>query len=146
MKPPFAWYTSLLLGILGLLGTGFSVGCMGRINVMGRDVPESEYRASYDALIAREKQGLEPTGAHDEHGRIPSWDQFWCNMGGTTAVPPTAQSRRLKRYIIEKRRALGLKELTCGLDYIPSGRGPNGAPGSFRPDRFFKPGDPRIFQ
>ncbi len=121
-------------------------GCVGRINVMGRDVPESEYMALYDSAIAREKLHLEPNLGHDEKGRIPSWDQFWCTIGGTTAMPPTAQTRRLKKYIIAKRRSLGLPELTCGLDYEPSGTGANAGSGSFRPDRYFKPGDPRIFQ
>ncbi len=112
MKPFFAWYGSLLLGVLGLLGTGLSVGCMGRINVVGKDLPDREYRASYDLLIDREKRGLVPEG-RDENKRIYTWDKFWCTIGPAI---PTPQSRRLKRYIIERRRALGLPELSYGRD------------------------------
>lgn len=97
-----------VVGILALV----MPACSG-INVMGRSVPDSEYIALYDGAMAREKSGLKPTGVHDEHGGLPSWDEYWCTIGGTGAVPSTAQSRRLKRYIIEHRRALGLPKLSC---------------------------------
>ena len=125
---PFA--ASCFLGAIG-------AGCLGHINVLGRDVPDSEHHAFYDIQIAREKQGLEPE-EHNEHGRIPSWDQFWCNVGGTSIMPPTAQSRRLRRYIIERRRAAGLRELSCGREGYDRN--------NYRSDHFYKPGDPRIFQ
>ena len=83
------------------------------INVMGRNVPESEYRAMYDADMAREKRGLPQINGHDENGRVAGWDEYWCTIGGTSAVPATARTRRLKRYIIAHRRALGLPELCC---------------------------------
>ena len=82
------------------------------VNVLGRSVPDSEYKALYDSEIAREKSGLQPGGASDEQGRAPSWNEFWRTVGGTNPVPPTTQSLRLKRYIIEQRRAAGLPELT----------------------------------
>ena len=112
MKPRFALYGRLLLLTLVLGWAGLAAGCLGRINVVGRDVPDREYRSGYDTLIAREKQGL-PTDQRDVNGGIQSWDKFWCTIGPAI---PTAQSRRLKRYIIERRRALGLRELTCGSD------------------------------
>ena len=86
------------------------------MNVMGRSVPDQEYIVLYDAGIAREKSGLKPDGAHDEYGRVPSWNEYWRTIGGTNPVPPTAQSRRLKRYIIEHRRAAGLPELSGAPD------------------------------
>jgi len=121
------------LGIAVSLALG---GC-GPINVVGRSVPDSEYIALYDSAIAREKNHLEPEGVHDEHERIPSWNEFWCTIGGASASPSTAQSRRMRRYIIEKRRALGLKELTCGMEYKP---------GDSNPSHCYAHGDPRIFQ
>ncbi len=134
MNVRFFLTKGLQLAGAGLALLSLFAGCT-RINVMGRDVSDAEYFASHDLSIARERRRLEPE-AHDEHGRIPSWDQFWCMAAG--AVPPTAQSRRMKRYIIEKRRAFGLPELTCGLDYQPEV--------SFRPDHYYPPGDPRIFR
>lgn len=83
------------------------------INVMGRNIPESEYRAMYDADMAREKRGLPQINGHDEYGRVAGWDEYWWTIGGTSAVPPTARTRRLKHYIITHRRALGLPELSC---------------------------------
>ena len=82
------------------------------MNVAGRSVPDSEYEAMYDAAIAREQRGLKPSGAHDENGRVPSWNEFWRTYAGPNPVPPTAQSRRMKRYVFEHRRAAGLPELT----------------------------------
>lgn len=112
LKTSFAARLSLILaGIVALAATACSP-----INVLGRSVPDSEYIAMYNQDMAREKNGLKPTGVHDENGNLPSWDEFWCTIGGTGAVPPTAQSRRLKRYIIEHRRALGLPELSCARD------------------------------
>jgi hypothetical protein len=101
---------SLLTGSLAWLLSG----C--HINVMGRSVPDSEYQAMYDADIAREKNGQKPSGGHDEHGRVPSWNEYWRSFVGPNPVPPTAQSRRMKRYIIEHRRAAGLPELTGARD------------------------------
>jgi len=125
--------------VLRGLGLAFSValgGC-GPINVMGHNIGDSEYIALYDAGIAREKNHMEPDGVHDEHGRVPSWNEYWRTIGGAQATPSTAQSRRMRRYIIEKRRALGLKELTSGIKYKPGGS-------PF--DHYYAPGDPRIFQ
>jgi hypothetical protein len=48
---------SLLSGTLALL-----VAACAPINVMGRNVPDSEYQALYDREIAREKSGLKPDG------------------------------------------------------------------------------------
>jgi hypothetical protein len=124
------------LRCLGLLGMSALTGC-GHVNVMGRNIPDSEHKAGYDAAIAREKNHMEPEGVHDEFGKIPSWDQYWCTIGGASATPPTAQSTRLRRYIIAKRRGLGLKELTCGTEYKS---------GDFNPKLYYTPGDPRIFQ
>ena len=107
------------------------------MNVMGRNVSDSEYIALYDGAIARERNHMEPEGVHDEHGKIPSWNEYWCTIGGASASPSTAQSRRMKRYIIEKRRALGLKELTCGIEYKL---------GDSNPGHYYSAGDPRIFQ
>lgn len=100
----------LLVSLVVVLA--YAASACSPINVMGRSVPDGEYIALYDRGIAREKSGLKPDDAHDEHGRPPSWDEYWCEIGGTGAVPPTAQSRRLKRYIIARRRALGLPELS----------------------------------
>ncbi len=83
------------------------------INVMGRNIPESEYRAMYDADIAREKRGLPQINGHDEYGRVAGWDEYWCSIGGTSAVPGDARTRRLKNYIITHRRAVDLPELSC---------------------------------
>lgn len=83
------------------------------MNVLGRSVPDSEYIALYDSEIAREVKGLPPSGGHDENGKPFSWDETWCTIGPTRTEPPTAQSRRMKQYIISHRRALGLPELTC---------------------------------
>ena len=113
---------------------------------MGRDIPDSEFRATYDQNIARERQHLEPTEAHDEKGRIPSWDQYWCTAGGLSTNPSTAQSRRLKRYVVTQRRAAGLRELTNTGDFDPGSTRPDGPPGSVRPDHYYPSGDPRIFQ
>ncbi|MEP6667694.1 MAG: hypothetical protein ABJF10_00990 [Chthoniobacter sp.] len=107
--------TRLLLPSLAVALAGLVSACA-PINVMGRSVPDSEYIALYDRGIAREKRGLKPDDAHDEHGRPPSWDEYWCGIGGTGPVPPTMQSRRLKRYIITHRRALGLPELSGARD------------------------------
>ena len=104
----------LLLPFLAAILSWMMSGCS-PINVMGRSVPDSEYHALYDRGIAREKNGLKPD-ARDEHGRVISWDEYWCTIGGTSAVPPTAGTRRLKRYIISHRRALGLPELSCARD------------------------------
>ncbi len=95
--------------LLSLLA-GLLPGCA-HINVMGRKVTDGEYKAIYDADIEREKKGLLPGGAHDEFGRAPSWSEYWRIYAGPNPVPPTAQSRRLKRYIINRRRAEGLPEL-----------------------------------
>jgi len=105
----------LLLPSLAVV-LAYVVSACSPINVMGRSVPDSEYTALYDRGIAREKSGLKPDDAHDEHGKPPTWDEYWCTIGGTGAVPPTAQSRRLKRYIITHRRALGLPELSCARE------------------------------
>ena len=91
---------------------GMMPACSPMINVMGRSVPDSEYKASYDAEIAREKSGLKPSGAHDEYGRVPSWNEFWFTIAGPGATTPTAQSRRIKNYILKRRRSEGLPELT----------------------------------
>lgn len=138
-SPPFQKLT-----LLGLLGCLLLAGCIGKINVMGRNIPDSEYKASYDLDITREKQGLEPAGAHDEHGRIPSWDQFWCTVGGTSDVTKPARSRRLKRYIIKKRRAAGLRGLSSRMSFIYTESNSDSWPPMF--DHYYKPGDPRIFQ
>jgi len=138
MRDPFLSrrLSRFVLRCLGI-GVSLALGGCGPINVMGRNVPDSEYFALYDAGIAREKNHLEPDGVHDEHGRIPSWNEYWCTIGGATASPSTPQSRRMRRYIVEKRRALGLKELTCGMEYKP---------GDSNPGHYYAPGDPRIFQ
>ena len=121
---------------LGFIGLIVFPGC-GHINVMGRTIPDSEYQAMYDAAIAREKNHLEPEGVHDEFEKIPSWDQYWCTIGGASAAPPTAQSTRLRQYIVAKRRTLGLKQLTCGIECKS---------GDLNPKHYYTPGDPRIFQ
>ena len=133
-----------LIQRLCLLAALMLAGCIGKINVMGRDVPDREYKTSYDLDIAREKQGLEPTGVHDEHGRIPSWDQFWCTIGGTQDVSKPARSRRLKRYIIKQRRAAGLRELSSRMSFIYTESNTDSWPSMH--DHYYKPGDPRIFQ
>jgi hypothetical protein len=104
-----------LLPVLVASLAGMTAACS-PVNVMGRSVSDQEYIALYDAGIAREKRGLKPDGGHDEYGRVPSWNEYWRTMGGTNPVPPTAQSRRLKRYIIEHRRAAGLPELSGAND------------------------------
>ena len=101
----------VLIFILGSSLAWMTSACS-PINVMGRNVSDREYIALYDAGIAREKSGLKPGGVHDEYGRVPSWNEYWRTIGGTNPIPPTAQSRRLKRYIIEHRRAAGLPELS----------------------------------
>ncbi len=128
--------------LIMLLGAFLLTGC--KINVMGREVTDSEYKASYDLDIAREKQGLEPAGMHDEHGRIPSWDQFWCSIGGTTDVTKPARSRRLKSYIIKQRRAAGLRELSSRMSFIYTESNTDSRPPMF--DHYYKSGDSRIFQ
>lgn len=102
---------SVLISVLGASFVWMTSACS-PINVMGRNVSDQEYIALYDAGIAREKSGLKPSGVHDEYGRVPSWNEYWRTIGGTNPIPPTAQSRRLKRYIIEHRRAAGLPELS----------------------------------
>jgi hypothetical protein len=102
------WSMRCFAGMTALWGSA-----CGPINVMGRSTPDSEYIVLYDADMAREKQGLPPIGGHDEDGRPWSWDKSWCSIGPTRTVPPTAQSRRMRRYIVEKRRKLGLVELSC---------------------------------
>ncbi len=129
---------------LCLLAVLLLASCISKINVMGRDVPDSEYKASYDLAIIREKQGLEPTDVHDEYGRIPSWDQFWCTIGGTQDVTKPARSRRLKRYIITQRRAAGLRELSSRMSFIYTESNTDSWPSM--QDHYYKSGDPRIFQ
>lgn len=133
-----------MLILLCLLAALLLANCIGKINVMGRDVPDSEYKASYDLAIIREKQGLEPTDVHDEYGRIPSWDQFWCTIGGTQDVTKPARSRRLKRYIITQRRAAGLRELSSRMSFIYTESNTDSWPSM--QDHYYKSGDPRIFQ
>ena len=99
----------LLFALSGL--SLWIASCM-RVNVLGHDVSDREYIALYDKGIALEKSGRKPTGMHDEQGRVPSWNEYWMTIGGINPDPPTAQSRRLRRYIIEHRRAAGLPELT----------------------------------
>ena len=101
----------VFLSVFVVFLVGMTSACS-PINVMGRSLPDQEYIALYDAGIAREKSELKPNGVHDEYGRVPSWNEYWRTIGGTNPVPPTAQSRRLKRYIIEHRRAAGLPELS----------------------------------
>ncbi|MDB6006808.1 MAG: hypothetical protein JWR15_3795 [Prosthecobacter sp.] len=103
--------------LLVALGSLLLSSC-GGINVMGRKVSDREYKAGYDSSITREKMGLRPDGAHDEHGRIPSWDAFWNNyMGGhDMSDTSTAQSRRLHRYIVSQRRKAGLPELSTPVE------------------------------
>ena len=98
--------------VLIALGGLFLSSC-GGINVMGRKISDSEYKAGYDSAITREKRGLNPEGGYDEHGRILSWDGYWNSyMGGHgTGDGSTAQSRRLHRYIVRERRKAGLPEL-----------------------------------
>ncbi len=99
---------------LVVLGSLLLSSC-GGINVMGRKVSDREYKVGYDSAISREKLGLKPDGAHDEHGRVPPWDEFWNSyMGGHgTGEGSTAQSRRLHRYIVRERRKAGLPELSA---------------------------------
>lgn len=112
--PVFCKFSARVLVALGslLLST-----CSG-INVMGRKVPDREYKVGYDRAISLEKRGVKPEGAHDEHGRIPSWDEFWNSyMGGhATGDGSTAQSRRLHRYIVTERRKAGLPELSTRVE------------------------------
>lgn len=93
----------------------------GGINVMGRKIPDREYKSGYDIAIAREKRGLKPQGVHDERGRIPPWDEYWNHyMGGhdtgDTGDTATAQSRLLHRYIVSQRRKAGLPELSSRVE------------------------------
>lgn len=90
----------------------------GGINVMGRKIPDREYKSGYDSAIAREKRGLKPEGVHDERGRIPAWDEYWHSyMGGHgTGEGSSAQSRRLHRYIVRERRKAGLPELSARVE------------------------------
>lgn len=110
-------FSKLPAMVVAALGSLLLSSCSG-INVMGRKVSDNEYKASYDRAITREKRGLKPTEVHDEHGRIPSWDEYWNHytgghdMGNTS----TAQSRRLHQYIIKERRKAGLPELTTHVE------------------------------
>ncbi len=105
---------SKLLPILLVAVASLLLTSCGGINVMGRKIPDREYKAGYDSAITREKRGLKPEGVHDEHGRIPSWDEYWRDYSGghDTGDTATAQSRRLHRYIIRERRKAGLPELS----------------------------------
>jgi hypothetical protein len=110
-------FSKLPIIVIAALGSLLLSSC-GGINVMGRKVPDREYKVGYDSAISLEKRGLKPEGAHDEHGRIPSWDEFWNSyMGGHgTGDGSTAQSRRLHRYIVTKRRKAGLPELSTRVE------------------------------
>ncbi len=76
-----AWLLFRLAGIVALAAPACS-----RINVMGRNVPDNEYIALYNRAMAREKNGLKPTGVHDENGGLPSWGEYWCTIGGTVPL------------------------------------------------------------
>jgi len=107
------WVMRCLAGMSALWGSA-----CGPMNVMGRSVPDKEYIALYDSEMAREKKGLPPSGGHDEQGRPTPWDEFWCSVGPTRTIPATAQSRRMRKYIVEHRRALGLPELSCAAEKL----------------------------
>ncbi len=95
--------------------SGLLLSSCGGINVMGRKISDREYKASYDRVIAREKLGLKPDDAHDEHGHIPSWDEYWNHYTGGHDIgsSSTAQSRRIHRYIVIQRRKAGLPEISA---------------------------------
>ncbi len=122
-RPRFVKWSRFVmgLGILSMLlvavGSLILSGC-GGINVMGRSFSDRSYKDSYDIAIAREKLGLKPEEVHDEHGRIPSWDEYWhdFNGGHDTGDTSTAQSRRLHRYIVRERRKAGLPELSTRVE------------------------------
>lgn len=107
-----AIFGKLLTMILFAWG-GFLLSSCGGINVMGRKISDREYKTGYDSAITREKLGLNPVGVHDEHGRTPSWQEYWNDYvgGHDTGDASTPQSRRLHRYIVHERRKAGLPEL-----------------------------------
>ncbi len=132
----------MLRALLAALSSLPLVSCLGKINVMGRDIPDSEYKEGIDRSIARERQGLEPEGGHDEHGRIPSWEHYWYFHGASGDVTKPQRNRRLRRYIITKRRSAGLRE------YSWADTEPNSDPATSERlwERMYHRGDPRIFQ
>jgi hypothetical protein len=113
----FVMELDTLTKVLVALGSLLLSSC-GGINVMGRKVSDSEYKASYDNAITREKLGLKPAEVHDEHGRTPSWGEYWNDYTGghDTGNTSTAQSRRLHSYIVSKRRKAGLPELSTRVE------------------------------
>ncbi len=71
--------------------------------------PLTEWYAICDAEVVREKAGL-PT--RESAWNKGTWNDYWCNLGHVSNVTP-AQRGDIRRYLVQKRRAAGLAELSC---------------------------------
>jgi hypothetical protein len=78
-------------------------------NFMTGGATDQDYIAGFDLAIDRERRGLTPPSQEPT-----TWASYWCQIiRSVDSPPPSAQKRRLKRYLLEKRRAAGLAELNC---------------------------------
>jgi hypothetical protein len=72
--------------------------------------PNAGYIAGYNADIDRERRGLPPPT--EQHA--PNWNSYWCDVvRSIDSDSSSPEKKRLKQYLIEKRRAYGLAELNC---------------------------------
>jgi hypothetical protein len=70
---------------------------------------DQDYIVGFDLAIDRERRGLTPPSQEPT-----TWASYWCQIiRSIDSPPPSAQKRRLKRHLLEKRRAAGLAELNC---------------------------------
>jgi len=75
-----------------------------------RQDPNAGYIAGYNADMDRQRKGLPPPSDQP----AANWNSYWCNVIRFIDSDPTdSDKRRLRRYVIEKRRAYGLPELNC---------------------------------
>ncbi len=91
-----------------ILATMALTGCW-HPNFMTGGATDQDYIAGFDLAIDRERRGLTPPSQEPT-----TWVSYWCQIiGSIDSPPPSAQKRRLKHYLLEKRRAAGLAELNC---------------------------------